>query len=179
MDAARLLGVLRPHFEALNARWALAGGFALIAWGSTRTTFDLDLVVDEAARPELLSRLTSAGFQVLADPPGFTNLLHPDPDLGRLDLIWLQGTTCERIFAAAVSKPAADGRIAFVPAPEHLVTMKVKAIKSRPTRVFRDGEDLRVLLSLPEIDQNEARGIFESNGLAELYDRIRKAAGQA
>ena len=36
----RLLDVLRPHLEACGARWMLAGGFALAAWGSTRALRD-------------------------------------------------------------------------------------------------------------------------------------------
>jgi hypothetical protein len=60
-----------------------------------------------------------------------------------------------------------------VPAPEHLVEMKVKAIRSRPTRVFRDGEDLRLLLSLDGIDQNAAREAFARAGLGELWERLR------
>ena len=51
--------------------------------------------------------------------------------------------------------------------------MKVKAIVNRPIRVLRDGEDIRLLLSLPDIDQNEARAIFDRVGLRGLYDRLK------
>jgi hypothetical protein len=60
-----------------------------------------------------------------------------------------------------------------VPAPEHLVAMKVRSIQSRPTRVFRDGADLQHLLSLAEIDHDEVRGYFERAGFDELYDRLK------
>ena len=173
MDAVRLLELLRPHLEACGARWMLAGGFALAAWGSTRATADLDLVVDDGARESLLPRLAGEGFETIFASEGFTNLLHPDPALGRLDLIWVEGETSRRLFAAQKERNLPGGLPVPVPAPEHLVEMKVKAIRNRPTRVFRDGEDLRLLLSLDGIDQNAAREAFARAGLDELWERLR------
>lgn len=174
MDAARLLRVIRPLLAASGTRWALAGGFAIAAWGSARTTHDLDLLAEEHVHRDLLDRLASAGFRVVFDTEGFSNLEHPV--YGHLDFLWVEGETCRRLFAAAVERPGPDGLTLLVPAPEHLVAMKVKAISSRPIRVLRDGEDLRVLLSLPDIDQNEARAIFDRAGLRELYDRLTTKA---
>jgi hypothetical protein len=173
VDAARLLTVLRPHFEATRARWMLVGGFAVAAWGSARTTLDLDILVDDAARTQLLARIVGEGFEASNDTDGFTNLEHPDPALGRLDFLWVDGLTRDRLFAEAVSRTGPDGLAVLVPSPEHLVAMKVKAIKNKPIRVLRDSEDLRVLLNRPEIDQDQARETFERNGLLELYDRLK------
>ena len=173
MDAVRLLSLLRPHLEACGAGWMLAGGFALAAWGSTRTTADLDLIVDDAAKAALLPCLHAQGFATLFDSEGFTNLLHPDPELGRLDLIWVEGETSRRLFEAATVRTLPGGPLVRVPAPEHLVDMKVKAIRNRPTRVFRDAEDLRVLLALDGLDENAARESFARAGLLELWERLR------
>lgn len=173
MDAVRLLALLRPHLSACGARWMLAGGFALAAWGSTRATADLDLVVDDAAKSTLLPRLHAEGFATLFDSDGFTNLLHPDPELGRLDLIWVEGETSRRLFEASSERVLPGGPAVPVPAPEHLVEMKVKAIRNRPTRVFRDGEDLRVLLGLEGLDEDAARETFVRAGLLGLWERLR------
>lgn len=174
MDAARLLDLLRPHLETCGARWMLAGGFALAAYGSTRATADLDLVVDDAARPALVPRLAQEGFETLFDSEGFTNLLHPDPALGRLDLIWVEGTTARKLFAAVSERPGPGGLLVPVPKPEHLVAMKVRAIQGRATRALRDGPDLAFLLSLPGIDENEAREPFLRAGLDELWESLRR-----
>lgn len=176
MDAARAIALLRPHLEATGTRWMLAGGLALVAWGSTRTTADTDLLVDDAFRSALLARLGAAGFEVLLDSDGFTNLLHSDREIGRLDLIWVDGETSRRLFAAAVERTGPDAIPLLVPAPEHLVAMKVKAMKDQPTRVFRDAEDLRLLLSLPDLDEDSVRATFERAGLGELHERIKSAS---
>ena len=174
MDAVRRLGLLRPRLEACGARWMLAGGFALAAWGSTRATADLDLVVDDGAKAALLPRLAGEGFETLFDSEGFTNLLHPDPGLGRLDLIWVEGSTARKLFCAVTEHSGPGGLLVPVPKPEHLVAMKVRAIQGRATRALRDGPDLAFLLSLPGIDENEAREPFLRAGLVELWERLRR-----
>lgn len=118
-------------------------------------------------------RIVAEGFEAYNDTEGFTNLQHADPALGRLDFLWVNGGTSDRLFEAAVTRPGPDGKPVLVPRPEHLVAMKLRAIQSRATRVIRDGPDLQHLLSLPGIDQNEVRGYFEKVGLVELYDRLK------
>ena len=151
----------------------LAGGFALAAWGSTRATADLDLVVDDSAREDLLPRLAAEGFETLFTSEGFTNLLHGNPALGRLDLIWVEGETSRKLFGAAAERVGPGGRTVLVPRPEHLVAMKVRAIQGRPTRALRDAPDLAFLLALPCIDDNAAREPFARAGLLELWERLR------
>jgi hypothetical protein len=52
--------------------------------------------------------------------------------------------------------------------------MKVQAIKNDPRRSLQDLADVRSLLLLPGIDQNEVEGYFERAGLKEKLDEIRK-----
>lgn len=174
MDAVRLISRLRPLLVESGVPWALAGGFALVAWGSTRTTLDLDLLVDEAGRKRLLPALSQEGFVTIFDSEGFTNLQHPDPLLGRLDLIWIEGKTSRVLFGATEERTGPDGLPVRVPRREHLIAMKVRAIQSRPARVIRDAPDINFLLNTPGIDENEARGYFEKAGLLDLFLRLRR-----
>lgn len=172
MDAERLLGLVEAACQGVRTRWAVIGGMAMNAYGHARTTLDFDFAAEESVRKALLLRLAAEGFEILNDVEGFSNLLHADPTLGRLDVLWLDGTTADRVFSRLRRLPGPGGRDVPVPAPEHLVAMKVRSIQSRPTRVFRDGADLEHLLRVPDLDDNEARGFFERAGLTELYDRL-------
>jgi hypothetical protein len=174
MDAERLLGLVEAACRNVGTRWAVIGGMAMNAYGHARTTLDFDIAAEEGARKALLSHLAAEGFEILNDVEGFSNLLHADPALGRLDVLWLEGTTADRVFSRLRHLPGPGGRDVPVPAPEHLVAMKVRSIQSRPTRVFRDGADLEYLLRSPGLDDNEARGFFERAGLLDLYDRVRR-----
>lgn len=174
MDAERLLGLVEAACQEVRTRWAVIGGMAMNAYGHARTTMDFDIAAEDSSRNALLSRLAAEGFEILNDVEGFSNLLHADSALGRLDVLWLDGTTANRLFARLRHLPGPGGRDVPVPAPEHLVAMKVRSIQSQPTRVFRDGADLEHLLRIPDLDDNESRGFFKRAGLLDLYDRLRR-----
>lgn len=174
MDAERLLGLVAGHLDRISAPWALAGGFALNALGYARLTKDVDLVIDEAARDPLLRALVEDGFAVLYTSEGYSNLLHADPALGRLDVIWLEGETSRKIFAGCKEIPGPGSRPIRVPRPEHLVAMKVAAIANNPDRGLRDLADIEYLLSLPGLDDNEVHGYFARKGLLDVWERLRR-----
>ena len=174
MDAERLLSLVAGHLESIGAPWALAGGFALNALGFARLTKDVDLVVDESAREPLLRALTEDGFAVLYTSEGYTNLLHADPALGRLDLIWLEGETSHKVFSGCKEVTGPGSRPIRVPRPEHLLAMKAAAIGNNPDRGIRDLADVQFLLRLPGIDDNEVRGYFARKGLLDVWQRLRR-----
>jgi hypothetical protein len=62
-----------------------------------------------------------------------------------------------------------------VPKPEHLVAMKVLAMKNDPGRTFQDLADIRILLMLPGVDREEIRHYFEQHGLRERFDDLERS----
>ena len=103
----------------------MIGGLALNAYGYARATLDFDVAAEERVRRALTDLLRAGGFEVLNDVEGFTNLLHPDVQLGRLDVMWLDGETAERVFGRVRRLERPGGPDVPVPSPEHLVAMKV------------------------------------------------------
>ena len=61
-----------------------------------------------------------------------------------------------------------------VPRAEHLVAMKVQAMKNDPSRTLQELADIGFLIHLPGIDQKEVRKYFEEGGLLNSYEEIRK-----
>jgi hypothetical protein len=55
---------------------------------------------------------------------------------------------------------------------EHLIALKVFAMKNDPERSFREIADLQYLLGLPGLDMEEVRGYFERYGQMEKYDEL-------
>jgi hypothetical protein len=173
MDIPRVLALVRPFFEERGEPYAVVGGLALLSYGAARATFDVDLLAGKAVQGELVGFLEGQQFATLGVEPGFSNHQHPDPAVGRLDVVYVSGTTAEAVFAGCAKRTIAPGLAVPVPRPEHLVAMKVQAFASDPTR-YSDLTDLQLLLSLPELDQAEARGFFESAGLSGYYEQLRR-----
>ena len=174
MDFGRNLEELKNFLDTRQYRWALIGGVALAVYGLARTTLDLDLAVEMDAQEEIVSFMEKSGFQTLHRSAAYSNHLHPDPVRGRVDFLYVRGSTRDRLFAEAQVRKGPHGILVSVPKPEHLIAMKVLAIKSDPGRTFQDLADIRYLASLPGVDHDEIRSQFERHGLLDRYRELER-----
>jgi len=56
--------------------------------------------------------------------------------------------------------------------PEHLVALKVFAIKNDPARRLRELADIQYIMSLSGIDLEEIRSYFEKYGQMDSYEEL-------
>jgi len=87
--------------------------------GVTRATVDLDLVTEAAAQGGLVRFLESEGYETLHRSPGYSNHLHGSAELGRVDFVYVDGRTADKLFAGSVPRLDLAGRKALVPRAEH------------------------------------------------------------
>jgi hypothetical protein len=174
MQFDEVLRTFAEFFKREGIRYAVAGGLAIHAWGRSRTTHDMDFVVDGAVQQKVVTFSESIGYRTLHVSSGYSNHEHPDQTFGSVDFLYVYGDTAERVFAEASSRVIAGDAEAPVPRPEHLIAMKVQAIKNAPRRVSIDVPDIEYLLALPGVDRNVVRDYFERAGLLRIYDVIEK-----
>jgi hypothetical protein len=172
-----VLAEITRFLSAHGIRHGVAGAVAVHALGISRATQDLDLVVDEAGRAALLAHLSSLGYELLRASEGFSNHLHPDRRWGRLDFIYLDSHTADLLFGRAEPRDIYPGARALVPHPEHLIAMKVQAIKNDPARTFRDLADVKLLMVLPGVDRAEVRRYFDRHGLGREFEWLQSTMG--
>jgi len=110
MDVPRVLAVVRPFFEGRNEPYALVGGLALLALGAPRATFDLDLLAHRRTQDDLVGFLEARGFTTLGVSQGFSNHQHSEPALGRVDVLYVSGSTADAVFCGGAAPAAALGR---------------------------------------------------------------------
>ena len=174
MQFDEVLRTFSGFFEREKIRYAVAGGLAIHAWGRSRTTQDIDFAVEGSAQERIIRYAESIGYATLHASEGYSNHEHPDEAFGRVDLLYLYGTTAARVFDDAAHRLVAGETQAPVPRPEHLIAMKVQAIKNAPGRVSIDVPDIEYLLTLPGIDHGAVRDYFERAGLLRIFDVIEK-----
>lgn len=172
MDFERVLAQVADHLDSRGYPWAVAGGLALQLHGFARNTQDIDLVVESQTQPGLVAFMESQGYETLHVSPGFSNHLHADAVFGRVDFIYVDAGTAGRLFPACRRMSWGSGRSLPVPLPEHLVAMKVHAMKNDPSRVFREMADIQYLMHLPDVEPSRVRVYFEKAGLADRYDEL-------
>jgi hypothetical protein len=169
VDFAAVLDRTARFLDAADQPWAIVGGVALAAYGLARTTLDLDFVVPAAVQEDLVSFMEAEGYATLHRSSGYSNHLHPDPERGRVDFVYVSGDTQTLLFEAKREVEGPGGRAVPVPKPEHLIAMKVQAMTDDRGRTFQELADIRHLLGVPGVDRSEVRRTFEQHGLAERY----------
>jgi hypothetical protein len=169
-----VLQTFARFFESQHIRYAVIGGLALQAWGYTRFTRDVDFVVERNARDRVVSFVESLGYETLHVSDGYSNHLHADAGMGRVDFMYIDADTAMKLFPEAATKPIVGQFAAPVPKPEHLLAMKAMSMKNSPKRVLVDSPDVQFLLRLPGVDRAAVRDYFARHGLLELFDAIER-----
>lgn len=172
VDFAGELDAVRTCLAQGGFRVAVIGGVALAAYGHPRMTLDLDIVTDVSAQETLVAFMESRGFVTLHRSSGYSNHRHAERDRGRVDVMYVRGETADRVFASAKELPGPQGRPIVVPKPEHLIAMKVQAIKDAPERTWQDLVDIAYLLRVEGVDRDEVRGYFVRAGLGERWREL-------
>jgi hypothetical protein len=157
VDFGKTLGTLASFFEREGYRYAAVGAFGLHAYVLARATLDLDLATESAAQPKPWP--SSSRWDTDAVP--VRRLLQPCSRAARV------------LFSGGATLQLGEHRVP-VPRPEHLIAMKVHAMKNDPSRTLREMADIQFLLSLPSIDEAEVRAYFEQSGLLERYLEIKR-----
>jgi hypothetical protein len=174
MDIAEILEALGSQLGREPVPFAIVGALALHTYGYSRVTNDVDLLVGSDVQDRLIEFLEREGFETLHRSSGFSNHLHSDPKRGRLDVIYVDPQTRERIFTNGRTA-VLHGVTVTVPKPEHLAAMKVHAMKNDPTRTFKEMADIQFLMGLPEVDRSEIRKYFQDAGLKERFDELEQS----
>lgn len=174
MDFAGVLDRVDAFLTGRGWRFALVGGVALAVYGNPRLTLDLDIVTEVDAQEALVAWMESSGYATLYRSVGFSNHLHASPEWGRVDFIYVRDETAARLFAGVAVAPGPAGRPVPVPRKEHLIAMKVQAMKNDPTRTLQEMSDVGYLLELDGTDRDEAREYFAKAGLLERWEGLKR-----
>jgi hypothetical protein len=137
-----------------------------------RATVDLDVLLDASAQDEVIRHLESHGYRTLHRSTGYSNHQHPQSVKGAIDCVYVRDNTSRRVFAATRILEGPEGRRIPVPSPEHLIAMKVLAMKNDPARKYQEMADIRFLLTVPGVDREHVRAQFEKHGLRDRYDEL-------
>ncbi len=174
MQFDKVLRIWSDFFERESIRYVLVGGLAMHAWGRSRLTKDIDFGVEGAARSRTIAHAEALGYETLFESEGFSNHLHADSALGRVDFQYLYGDTAEQIFATADVKLVIGEQHHPVARPEILAAMKGAAMKDSPRRALIDGDDVVHLLTVPGVDKRAIRDYYERHGMLALFDAFEK-----
>jgi hypothetical protein len=160
------LGDREPPLQFL-----IIGGYAVGAHGHTRATFDEDLLVRAVDREAWLNRLAASGLTLFGQTKAFAQFSQPQDGDG-LDLMFVDESTSERMWQVSEECDLGGSR-ARIPSLDHLLALKLHAIKqSPPHRTSKDAEDVEMLVRRHGLNLSDPRyeHLFVKYGTREIYD---------
>jgi hypothetical protein len=172
LDFEGVYDLVAGFCEANGERVAVVGGMGLRGHGVNRATLDLDLVCRAAFQAALVGFLQANGFETLHRSAAFSNHLHRSKQQGRLDVVYVDEATAQQLFDGSRPILQLGSRRALVPRAEHLIAMKVQAIRNDRRRELQDLADVQALLRQVDVDRDEVRRYFVRAGLQEHYDAL-------
>jgi hypothetical protein len=180
VDQTDLLNRLLDVVEAQRLPYAIAGSHATMAYGESRMTNDIDIVIDLS--PTTLGAFCDAfpfpefyvsedGARVAASKGGMFNIINAEAGL-KIDVIVPESTFDRSHLARVVRAPAIGGRIASFVAPEDVILKKMQAFEEGGSeKHLRDiGGVLRTMGS--RIDRRYIRDWAQHLGVAEVWKKI-------
>jgi hypothetical protein len=166
---------LLDEFSAKDGlAFLMIGGHAVNAYGYSRITADLDILVNRDDRDRWLLALAARGFTLKHDGGGFLQTNPPEGCLWPLDLMLASPPAFSEVLAAAREVEQAGIRLR-IPSLDHLFVMKLQALRQGPPQ--RNFKDFMDVLSLAQINGVEVRGdrfrvLCEKYGGKAIYERL-------
>jgi hypothetical protein len=160
-----------------NLRFLVIGGLAINLYGYSRETADLDFLTCRDDRDEWLKLLGQLGYKVFSDGGNFIQLSSAVQTAWPVDLMLVQKKTFQPMFAAS-REIDLYGRLSRIPSLEHLIALKLHALKNtRMHRFLKDFLDVENLIRINGLDMKSknVRQLFAKYGTMELYEKVSNA----
>lgn len=173
MKYPTIFDFIATEFKKAGIDFVLIGGFAVNAYDFTRQTKDIDFMIADQDYEKAKKVFENAEFQEFEHEKTFsrwrTNCAPPI-----LDLIFTDRSSLTKLIEHGTEKTIA-GRHIKVPSLEHLIAMKLHAMKQQPERrEWKDWIDVIQLIKVNHVDvkADHFRELCLKFGTEELYRRI-------
>ena len=170
------VNIIHDKAEKLGLKYLVIGGHAVNAYATVRATVDVDLLVCRDDVETWTELVKAEGFKLKHDAGTFRQFSPPYGIEWPLDLMVVNGSTFNKLMGAARPLEVL-GITALVPSAEHLVALKLHALKhGREERFDKDMGDVIGLIKDAGIKVKSPafKEMTEQFGTAEIYERILK-----
>jgi len=175
------VNIIHAKAEQLGLKYLVIGGHAVNAYGTPRTTIDIDFLICKDDLQTWTSLLLKEGFKVMNAGNNFVQFSPPYGTVWNLDLMLVNQKTWAELHSAA-RQVTMLGINTLVPSAEHLIGLKVHALKFGPER--RRGQDLAdvvMLIRNAGIDPRceSFKKLIDQFGTQEIYEQILESCPPA
>lgn len=167
-------GIIAEACGKTKASIILIGGYAVGLRGYQRATLDIDFMITDTDYEKLKPAICTAGYREVVRTSVAAKLRAGSENLFDIDFMFVEAETFLGIQKESKAETCQGARF-LVPKPDHLIALKLHAIKQQP--VIRELKDLNDIVELIKANRlNSSSENFKSLclkfGTPELYGKI-------
>ena len=166
--------LLSDIFVKNNISCVLVGGFAVNYYKVSRQTADVDFLITKEGFEMILNLLEEKGFKKDYEQETFAKLLGNRLYMMDIDFMFVDKDTLDKVINGGKEIFIA-GQKFIVPSLDHLIALKLHAIKYNPKiREYRDLPDVIQLIRINGLNVKdvEFKNLCFKYGTEELYNKI-------
>jgi len=177
MDFKQVTEKLLAEFQKADIHYALMGGFALAAWGLSRTTIDIDFLIQRDDVKKVHAIMSAMGYECRYQTENVSQFISPLKVFGEVDFLHAFREISTGMLRRAEEKKIFNGTITIrVLRIEDIIGLKVQAMANDNSRAARDLDDIKSLLSQYKnrIDWPVIEEYFGMFGMQDILTDLRK-----
>ncbi|MBI4430566.1 MAG: nucleotidyltransferase [Candidatus Omnitrophica bacterium] len=176
MKYGNALSLVAQEFGKAGIPFVLIGGFAVNYYKVTRVTTDIDFLIDKQDYPKAFSLLQTFGFKEALVQSMFARLKSNDFGL-LVDLVFVDKETLTGVINDGIQAEIGGDKV-IVPSLNHLIALKLHAMKNNPKRIEHpDFMDVIHLIQANRLDVRleEFKDLCLSYGTKDLYEKLAES----
>ena len=174
MEYPDIFHLISDIFTKTKVTCVLIGGFAVNYYKVSRQTADIDFLITRDDFQKILGLLEEKGFKKDNIQEVFARLIGKESYLMDVDFMFVDKETLHKIVQAGKEISIA-GQKFIVPSLNHLIALKLHAIKYNPKiREYKDLADIIDLIRINKLNIKDAelKKLCLKYGTEELYKKI-------
>lgn len=181
MDFKFVMEKLLTSFEDAGVSYALMGGFAMGLLGSSRSTVDIDFLVNREDMDKVDSIMQQLDYECKHRSKNVSQYISQLRVMGEVDFLHAFREATLEMLQRVEEKEIFNGALKInVVRPEDLIGLKVQAIKNDPSRERSDMADIETLFSLhsENLDWTIIEEYFKLFDMENEYNKLKGKYGE-
>ena len=181
MDFKLVLEKLLTAFDEHNIRYALTGGFAMGLWGGSRSTVDLDFLVNKDDMKAVHNIMIDMSYERYNHTENVSQYISSMKIFGGINIIHAFRKVSLEMLQRAGTKDIFGGKLKIKTLlPEDIIGLKLQSLFNNPSREKIDIADIEVLVSLYRdlLNMELVREYFKIFEMEDLYKKIFESGEQ-
>ncbi|MDD5132619.1 MAG: nucleotidyl transferase AbiEii/AbiGii toxin family protein [bacterium] len=177
MDFEKVLGIIIKRFDEEKVRYGLIGGFAIGALGISRSTVDLDFLVNKDDLKKIEQVLKAVGYESVFKSENVAQYISPVKIMGEVDFLLAFRGPSLRMLEKTINIDIFDGKYKIkVVRPEDIIGLKLQALVNDPERQEREYADIEAVMKqyTKQLDWMIIEEYFETFNKQDKYSELKR-----